>query len=464
LVSRGKPFFAFPADPADKLFLDVVTVLEADYGPSQTFVWYSIDNAALIGKRYGVSDTFFCFFNLCRLEGVFPITKSASSLKKIINSASSNIPLPISSKPDLENVVADAEIDFSLVATRDDLGIARFLFYEINRQYGSAQVVCVEPQLLESLNFSAYQVAIFRRMDERFAPITASIPNLAKAVLAVIRLLTPDVLAKEYRPVVALTAPSSDGRVKPFLNEMSDRFPRFLFGFLPGDSEVANLSVFSQRRLFSIDISDIFTADFLGKGFHPSEWQKPLQIILEEIEAKSRKPIYVSDTPADSSEGPVHRVVGREYHSFVNQTGDVVLLFYSESTVESEAARSVVRDFAENHTGQIFGEINVDRNSNDFPFIPSVPHIVLFPKRNKMGHQSLRGKVTANNLALLLHHYGIEGSAPEAIALAPEACRDIVVDMLEHVHELPDDELEKYYAWVTLTAGMPKTADSDSEL
>jgi hypothetical protein len=470
-VSRGKPLFAFPADPADTLLLDTLRSLEADYGPSKTFVWYSIDNAVLVGKRYGVSTTSFCFFNRSVLQGAFPIPKSASSWKKIINSASSDIPVPISSKLEFENVLEDEEIDFSLVATRENLGNARFFFYEINRQYGAAQVVCVEQPLLESLNFSASQVAIFRRMDGRFAPITKA--NLAKAVVPAIRLLTPDVLAREYRPVVALAAPSSesesDGRVRPFLNEMSDRFSGFLFGFWAGDSEVANLSVFSQRRLLSFDISDVFTADLLGKGFNPSAWKKPLEIILEEIEAKSRKPVYISDTPADSSDGPVHRVVGREYQSFVNQNQDVLLLFYSESAVESDAARNVVRAFADGHKGQVFGEIDVSQNSNDFPFIPSLPHIVLFPMRNKTGHQPLRGKVTANNLALLLQHYGTEGSAAEAIPLSREAFRDVVLDTLKRVHELPDDERAKYYAWVNRTAGIPKTTvsggrNSDSEL
>jgi hypothetical protein len=441
LVLRGSPVFAFAVNRSDLRSIQLGEDLAIAFKSRGTFVFYSENAVASMVNRTAVRIPFFSYFSQSAWRGAFHLPQSIDALKKILNSLFLDIQDPITSPEDLD--VRLNGIEYSVLAIPDNLGSARSLFYDIGKQYGEAQVVPVDGALLESLNFSKHETILFRSVDGQFTSVGPR--NLRKAVIPLIRIFTDEVLKDEWKPIVALSAPELTNEIRSFLNCLAVEFKNFSFGFIPDDA--FKLNIFSVRRSFSFDISGIFTSSFLSQGFEYETWLPLVRGILVEIESKVRNPIYISEDISDRM-GQVCRITGKTYLDFINQDVDALLLFVSSSSPVS----AVFRNFADECSSAVFAEIDIDRNSNDFPFIPSVPHVVLFPKNTKSRSQPLRGAITRSNLAFLLHQYGSKPLKVAAEPMSREEFRGIVLDLSNRVQEMPIEEQQKYYEWVKLTA------------
>ena len=252
---------------------------------------------------------------------------------------------------------------------------------------------------------------------------------------------------------------------KDFLFEIGLRYPSFVVGWA-GEDLVPYVEQVTHEEYKGSPMFAVFNLD-QGKHWNPSEWftstllQMPFDTktwtnaaskMLRKIETGDLGPEYLSEQEPADNPGVVKKIVGTTYKDFVlDPEKDVVMLykrqncphcekFHPEFTAFAEECEAAGLDFLK------FGWIDVSRNSADikFPYMAGVPHVYIYPAKNKTGGDSLRGGRDRDAIIRWLKKYATGGEIPFD-APPPDKTKVAMelFQMLFAAKNMPPEEQEK---------------------
>jgi hypothetical protein len=254
-----------------------------------------------------------------------------------------------------------------------------------------------------------------------------------------------------------------------FLFEIGTRFPTFMVGCAGDDVfpyikqvlgrpplSPAEIVVFNFDQMVHYDTSEFFTRTMLTGPFFKEQWVSAAVRLLTQIQNGDLKPAYISEPEPTEQPSIITKLVGTTYERFVmDETKDVIVMFKREECPHCEKFWPEVEDFAmecreSGLTFLKFGHIDVTKNSASlaYPYMPGVPHLHIFPAKNKTGGDGLRGGRDRDGIIRWLKKFATQEIPFEAAPLDKGKVAMEVFQVLMSVKDMPEDEQRKAMAYL----------------
>lgn len=361
---------------------------------------------------------------------------------------------------------------FTLLAPAARAAEARFLQFRVGAQMGPVHVVPVSSAVLNSFGISGDSLALFRREDMHAVPVAFDTGSVYAASYPVFRNLGASDLTERERVVFALVAGALTDEYGDFLFEVGMRHPEAVVGFLSASSEyVASVATTAQRvfpqgrpavAVFNIDRNIHYSTDeWFGEleklPFEPAKWVRAANGMLGMIKEGRLQPAFASEEePPEEPGAHLVKVVGTTYEKFISDPEhDVVVLFKRDNCEHCQKFFGVLKDFAEECAREKvdtvkFGYIDIHKNSAKcgFPYISGVPHVHIFPAKNKTENDKLRGENTRDGLIRFIKRYGSNDIPFEPGPIDKGEVAMEVLQLLLTVKEMPNEEQMKTLKYI----------------
>lgn len=361
---------------------------------------------------------------------------------------------------------------FTIFSPVSKINDAKFLQYRIGSQMGPVHVVPVNNMVLNNLGIKEDSLALFRREDLYSVPIKFDLNEVYLASYPVFRNLGSKDLMEPDKIIFALIANKLTDEYSDFLFEVGLRHKNFIVGFVPTKSEfIPSISTTSQKvfpldkpsiAVFNIDKNIHYdTHDFFGElenlPFLYSKWLSATNKMLNQIEEKKIQPSFISEEePEVDPNSNFVKVVGTTYEKFINDPNhDIVVLFKRENCEHCQSFFKVLESFSEecakaNVNTIKFGYIDIHKNSAKirFPYISGVPHIHIFPAKNKTDNDSLRGGHNRDGLIRFIKRYGSYDIPFEPGPINQGEVAMEVLQLLFTAKEMPQEEQIKALKYI----------------
>lgn len=214
---------------------------------------------------------------------------------------------------------------------------------------------------------------------------------------------------------------------RTILHRISTDHPEYRVGFLPkpysnlAEKTTGYKSIFyfiNFKRRIWYNTQHIFD----DLHFDINNWIDAINVFLGKVKQNQLEVEIKSEPIPNDQENllEVKKVVGKTYQSFINDENHDVLIYYFpgfsdfEQTIYKKFA-DFAEECSENRVDFLsFGKINTNLNSVQcgYPYFRALPHIRLFPAKNKSNHQPTRNQVSRDSLIRLVYQYATMGKLP----------------------------------------------------
>ena len=361
---------------------------------------------------------------------------------------------------------------FTMLATSENIPLARLLQYKIGAQMGIVELLNVEGSILLALGVSNTSLALVRKEDMDVVSIDMNADSIYEASNPVYRILITSDITGQDDIVFALICDDFDENEKEYLFQLGIRYPNFIIGYgnevsdyiqkfnhPPNGDNSHEVVVFNLPQGMYYNTSKYF-AKLSNLPFNVENWVAASTKMLNDIVEGKLEPNYLTEDPPDPTENDpyVTKVVGSTYESFVmDPNHDVIVLYKRENCPHCTKFFPQFSKFAKecadlNLTFLKFGFIDVSKNaaSIKYPYMPGVPHVQIFPAKNKTDDNPLRGGRDRNALLRLIKTYSsftdlipFEAPLPDKSQVALE-----MMQMLFSAKDMPEEEKIKTFMYI----------------
>lgn len=347
---------------------------------------------------------------------------------------------------------------YTIITTNDYYDEAKIIHYNLSITLGMIDIILVERQLLDDMRIN-YPMALYRNEDSKLIGLYGEINEFMNASIPICcKLELADILVEEKTLVVISSNRYSD-EMKEILYKVGKMHPSFVFGFLgPRLAAYAeqtlnqrfnrgkNVAIFNWKENFYYNTSTYFTKEYLSRPINSSSFIDKFNSLLNDIEMNILKPMYASESIPETNT-TIQKLVGKTYKYYINDREKDVVVLYERADCEHCAEfLPIFANFAkecENEKFIKFGYIDVTKNSFEgrYPFMDGVPHVRIFPMRNKTDDDCLREGFDRTSLIRFINLCGSQKLSIEE----PEVDRmKLKQDLLKLVYRSPNyPEIEK---------------------
>lgn len=411
----------------------------------------------------------------------FPETNSLFLyLCDLILTPSSQVPV-ISNLSELYKSLNDGP--FTILAPPELYDQSLNLQMQLGRELGFIDIKKVTPKILSLLELNETTIAFFRKEDQTIISTSCDFDGIREASLPVYRYLIPQDIMISDKIILSLFCDNLGDEEDTFLYELGEKYAdslivgyginieeyaeKFIEG-LAGNSE-HQILIFNYPKGFFYNASNFFDI-FMNQAFNSNDWFESASKMIDDIFNNVLQPIYLSEEEEEIDNElnkTVFKVVGRNYEEFVlDENHDVIILYKKESCPHCRDFFPIFLSFAdecikhENLYFLKFGFIDIDKNSSPkkFPFMPGVPHVHIFPMKNKSEDKPIRGGRNRESLIRLIKENSKNRIPFDVEPIDKGQLAIEMMQMLMMMDQIPDDEKEG------LISDMSKLADSLKEL
>ena len=356
---------------------------------------------------------------------------------------------------------------FTMLVTNVTYSKAVLLRKEAGMKMGAINIVKVTDELIKSLGVNT-SMGLFRREDFCIVPINGKLRQLYSSTFPSYRLLSVEDL-KLDKLIVALIGDEFILDYIDLMFEMGNNYPEYIVGYAtpsiigyfqkfisPNQTNGTRIAVFNIQKNIYYKVDDFFD-DLYEKPFSLEEWTKAGLKMLKMIKSGEIKESYLSEPEPEISHSNLQKVVGSTYEKFINEENvDLVMLYKRENCPHCQKFIKVYSDFAkeceqEGIQGLKFGFIDVMKNSakTPFPYMKGVPHVRIFPAKNKTDCQQVRGGNNRDSLIRLINKYGKQTLPFEVPPLDQGAvAMELFEMMIDPDKKKPQEEAIKDYMYL----------------
>ena len=418
---------------------------------SDHIVFYDRLSAMNAENFSGVSGPSLYFFNSSVFVAAFKLPTKKKALGRLVQRLLSNADTVIDTKEEFKKQLKEA--NYSVLATPEQLHHGKFVWYEFGKRISDVQLLCVSDDLFDGIpGIDSSQLALYRLVDKQYESFDRN--SMFSVLKPRVREFSVTDIEKEAETMVTITADKLTDEQRKAFRHLSNEF-NFQFGTIQeGLLKIVSLG-FGQE----FDVSKpVHIFNYKNRYFYPSADipsgdYEALKKAMMEIEQGSRQRKYISESLDNARSGVVETIVGLNYMKFVQQSVDTLVLFSSDNCKPCQESMKILEEFQSKcNKAKVevkSAVINIDKNSEQYPWIPNTPYIVLFPMRNKSDFQPLRGRTTVNSLTVLLEHYGSTTNLP--FHGEPPTRAEFQADLARispTVEQMPEDDRRKYYQWM----------------
>lgn len=451
------------------------------FSSEAVFVIYEHDQAKAHAAKLGMNLPIIFYYNNKKLITTYPYIDNEISFIKILNLILNPENTQIAlTKNDLYSIIGD--LNFAILApTQEKFELSLKLHENVSSSFGEVDVIKISPELLIELGFDSKSTVLFRKEDSCIVPLKTGSKNFNDDVHSFYDASKPvyklyqgaDFINEDFQ-MFFLTSPKLTDEMRDFLYEIALVYLQYNFGWLKSEylpiGQHMTQNTFENKlgmhfgnvaRRWYVDLEDIFTYEFIRQPFDKKKWTQRTEKAIQVIE-NGRKRIYVSEPIPQSTPGSlIKKIVGLSYKDFINDPDHDILMLYitSNNTLWRDFKPSYINFVKEfNRTGKTFlkfGWIYLDRNSSEepFPYIPSIPHLELFPAKNKSKHEMIRGGKSRDNIVRFLKNKCLEEfplEAPEADKV--QTAFNLINMLMNLPYQMPETEIEKLMQYVSDTS------------
>jgi hypothetical protein len=450
------------------------------YGKAD-FVILDRTSARAVGREREIELTSLLVYARSFFLGSYLLPASATGVLYLLDLLLNPLPAPLSNLTQLYAVLGNSP--FAILTPPNLTRRAMSLQYRASGQMGYVDVVPVVPELLLAMGIDSRAIGLFRMEDMTVVQVDFDVDSLYDASFPVYRTLMKSDFQDSDNLTFALIASTLDNDHRDFLYDVGVRFPNVTVGWAGDDvrawvEHVAHqkftagveVAAFNFERGQHYNVSGFFTPELLRAPFVVSKWVAAATQLLTQIESGVIQPIILSEEEPVDNPGPVSKLVGKTYEKFVmDEDTDAIVLYKRQNCShcdkffpEFEAFAADCRDLP----FLKFGYIDVSKNSADiaFPYMPGVPHVHIFPAKNKTGGDALRSSRDRDGLIRFIKRWGtneipFEVPPPDRKKVAME-----IFQMLMSAKNMPETEQMKAMAYIqemSALVGLNTTAPKD---
>lgn len=357
---------------------------------------------------------------------------------------------------------------FTMLATEEAYTQAVCLRNQAGMQMGPISIIKVTDELIKSFGTNS-SMALFRKEDFNVVPINGKLKQLYESTFPAYRALSVEDL-KSDKIIIALIYDNLVYEYVDFLFEIGTNYPEYIVGFAspsianyiqkyayPNQTYGPKLAVFNMQRNIFYNVDEFFS-ELFKKPFSADEWTNAGMRMLEKIQSGEMNESYLSEPEPEVSTSNIQKVVGSTYERFISEDGiDVVMLYKRENCPHCQKFITVYTDFARDCEAAginslKFGYIDVIKNSarTPFPYMRGVPHVRIFPAKNKTNHQQIRGGNNRDSLIRLINRFGLHELPFDVSPIDPsQAVIELFEMMFSPDNSRPNDELLKDYEYIS---------------
>ncbi|EAX82844.1 protein disulfide isomerase, putative [Trichomonas vaginalis G3] len=283
----------------------------------------------------------------------------------------------------------------------------------------------------------------------------------------------------EDKTFVAISSNRYSPEMKETLYEIGLLYEEFVVGYLgPRFTNYAeqtlhyrlqrgkNIVIFNWKQNYYYETSNYFTKDFLAKQFNSTEYISRFKEILEDIRNEKLKPVFASE-PIPEINNTLQKIVGKTYKNFINdEEKDVIVLYTREGCEHCANFFPVFQNFASECSNEDFlkfGYIDITKNSCEggFPFMEGVPHVRIFPMRNKRDDDSLREGFNRESLIRFVNICGSKKLSVKEPDFDRKAVSQELMKLVYRSQSFPLIEKEKLKKYLQKVLGTNETSSSN---
>lgn len=453
VIAQDKsPWLVFAVNRSDDKAWGKARDIAYAFKKSDHIVFYDQASAIHAQSFSGVSGPALYFFNSSVFVASFKLPSKKKLLTKMVQQLLNGEEVVIETKEELKKQLKDA--NFAVLTTQSQLHHGKFVWFEFGKHVKDIQLLLLSDDIFDGIpGIDHSQLAIYRLSDKQYESFDRT--TMFYVLKSRVREFSAADLEQEDGTMIVVTADAMTDEQRKMFRHLSNEFKTYQFGTLSeGLLKIAALGfgqdfdlkkpihVFSYKHRYSYQSADISTVT-----------EESLKQLLTDIENGKRMRTYVSEPKENAKAGIVETIVGVTYKDFVNQNADTLVLFSSNDCPSCTDALKVLQEFEQkcmnSNLNVKSAVINVDLNSEEFPWIPSTPYLVLFPMRNRTDFQPIRGKITMNSLTLLLETYGSQSEMPFHGTIPTRAdFQDDLARVTPTLEHMPEDDRRKYYEWM----------------
>lgn len=488
-ISKSNMVFSLAPNMNNRFMPDIWRTfhhISNHYGKNFNFTLLDEESSLQLSKNKGRKvirlPSIFIFEN-STIKGIIPCETSEYSLLSTFHSLLSSDKI-ISSPENLYSMIGNSP--FSIISPPSLFNTAKKIFCELSlflintktlksyypNQIDELTIIQVSPELLHKMNISEIYLSLYRNQDRTIVPFNSTMECLLEQTKTFVSIFHKKTLTDPTLTLFALTSDEFTDEMFDFLYKIGESHPNLTVGFLPtyglaiGEDIFGKafepglgLHIFNPILRYQYITHDVFTPEFLKKPFKADEWHKKAEKIIAMIANHQRNRTYISEPIPRKSTTYIKKIVGKTYADFINDSEhDVIMLYKRTNCSYCQEFLGIFEDFAveceNNHLSQlIFGMIDVTKNSSPlpYPYLPSLPHVEIFPAKNKSAHSMLRGgKGRDSLLRLILKHASL---LPKKIDMKVSKSDTISVKMnlyreIMQQPSMPPEEEEKFRQYI----------------
>lgn len=449
--------------------IKTVTAAAVHFNNKVRFCYLDEESTDLLSKDLEISLPAFFLFTEGYMYGSYIYPELDSTFLYQIRIFVDPLPDAVQSVKDLNSKLGGSP--FSILATEKMVGQAILLQSRAGSQMGPITVIKVSDQVLINLGIEPTSMALFRREDMNIIPIDFDVEALYEKSYPVYRNLLLSDLQDPDKYVFCLVADNLKNEYIDFLFEMGTRFSDFIVGYAGEDvspyvdqlvQAEANgitrpyVAVVSLEKGLHYPTHQYFTQELLAAPFFADKWIAAGTKLLSKIQSGEIQIEYLSEEiPPNATEG-AQKLVGETYTDFVNDPShDVIVLYKRENCPHCVKFFPIFNAFAdecrENKLdGLRFGFIDITKNSakKPYPYMGGVPHIHIFPAKNKTNDNPLRGGRDRDNLIRFIKRYGSFEMPFEAPPLDKGSVAMEFLNLLFNAKSMPQSEQIKLFEFM----------------
>jgi hypothetical protein len=403
------------------------------------------DGEALI-EKLKISAPHILFYNNGSLwtHCNFPVSETA--LLYMLNLFSEGPRNSVSSEIDLLRALGTSH--FSLLYPQNERNSSTYVHRFATSLVGFVDLVPFTAKLARDFGLNESQMYLFRLEDVALIPVGDNLTEIIKATSPDFKSIGPSDFTNAMGLVLGTVINKMTPETVTFLEKMSEEKKENLtVGFisrpLHGVANITNggsiksvpsLVLFSNEEREYYQIPDEINNNF-AKG-NAEEAVKQVKDFLNNLPT----PLSPSEKEPETQTGNTTYLVGTTHDNFVlDNNTDSVVLYVSTSNLQTNKHTRIFTEVANefaasNFNNKIkFGIINATVNAADYPTMPVLPHIEIFPARNKSDCRTYYGQALRDDLVRFIKKYG---SNKYDVAV-PEATRnDISLELVQIYIEL----------------------------
>lgn len=431
------------------------------------FVFITPNDVSKLAHDFKIRSPFIFVYKNKRLITKYDFPGTQKIFLRILTAITTDDPKVIDNIDDLKAQLD--EVPLTILAPKQWWQDAVNIQMESSIHMTDINVLCVTPNVLKDLGLNETMMAVFRLEDRGVKNFKNCTKSFYKASQPLYHMLQSSELTNPNNQIFALTSRDLYFEHKDFLYQLADKYPDFIIGYLDpyyykfampafgiDFKERLDMHFFNFERKFYIDSSDIFTDEFLNQTFDVQKWFDAASKFLDSVKKGERKKIFASEPVPEKQEGNIEILVGKTYEDFINDTKhDSIVLFYREDDKKSTDFLPVYENFSieckkAGYDFLKFGRINVVNNAApiDFPWMPNLPHIEIFPMKNKSAHDMLRGTLKRDNFIWFIQHTASKPIKLEFKLPTQDELKQEIMNVIMRTSRMKPEDNAKLLNWL----------------